>query len=86
MNSPLDPKRTVAELKELRKLTSDENGAQRVAFTETWTRARAWLRKRLEGLLVLGRECLEGRLLNLRRGWRQHLDAWRRLDVRRARR
>ena len=52
MNSPLDPKRTVAELKELRKLTSDENGAQRVAFTETWTRARAWLRKRLEGLPV----------------------------------
>ena len=29
----LDPKRTVAELKELRTLTGDENGAQRVAFT-----------------------------------------------------
>ncbi|MDQ1407405.1 MAG: hypothetical protein QOG55_3034, partial [Acidobacteriaceae bacterium] len=27
---PLDPKRTVAELKELRSLTGDENGAQRV--------------------------------------------------------
>ena len=36
MNSPLNPKRTVAELKELRALTADENGAQRVAFTPTW--------------------------------------------------
>jgi hydantoinase/carbamoylase family amidase len=40
----LDPKRTVAELKELRELTGDENGAQRVAWTDTWERARAWLR------------------------------------------
>jgi N-carbamoyl-L-amino-acid hydrolase len=40
----LDPKRTVAELKELRELTGDENGAQRVAWTETWERARGWLR------------------------------------------
>jgi len=41
---PLDPARTVAELKELRELTGDENGAQRVAWTETWERARDWLR------------------------------------------
>jgi hydantoinase/carbamoylase family amidase len=41
---PLDPGRTVAELKELRELTGDENGAQRVAWTETWERAREWLR------------------------------------------
>ncbi len=40
----LDPKRTVAELKELRELTGDANGAQRVAWTETWERAREWLR------------------------------------------
>jgi hydantoinase/carbamoylase family amidase len=40
----LDPHRTVAELKELRELTGDENGAQRVAWTETWERARGWLR------------------------------------------
>jgi hydantoinase/carbamoylase family amidase len=52
MKASIDPKRTVAELKELRSLTSDENGAQRVAFTETWTRARAWLLKKLEGLPV----------------------------------
>src|SRR5437667_9622949 len=40
----LDPKRTVAELEELRGLTGDENGAQRVAWTETWEQAREWLR------------------------------------------
>jgi beta-ureidopropionase / N-carbamoyl-L-amino-acid hydrolase len=40
----LNPKRTVAELEELRELTGDENGAQRVAWTETWETARAWLR------------------------------------------
>jgi beta-ureidopropionase / N-carbamoyl-L-amino-acid hydrolase len=39
----LDPKRTVAELKELRDLTGDDNGAQRVAWTDTWQRAREWL-------------------------------------------
>jgi hydantoinase/carbamoylase family amidase len=47
---PLDPARTVAELKELRELTGDENGAQRVAWTETWERARGWLREKLDGL------------------------------------
>jgi hydantoinase/carbamoylase family amidase len=46
----LNPKRTVAELKELRALTGDENGAQRVAFTETWSRARTWLREKLQSL------------------------------------
>src|SRR5437899_2258543 len=44
---PLDPKRTVAELEDLRELTGDENGAQRVAWTDTWERARAWLREKL---------------------------------------
>jgi len=48
----LNPKRTVAELKELRSFTSDENGAQRVAFTKTWIAARDWLKKKLEGLPV----------------------------------
>ncbi|MBX5473441.1 MAG: Zn-dependent hydrolase [Thermoleophilia bacterium] len=43
----LDPSRTVAELKELRELTGDENGAQRVAWTETWERARSWLREKV---------------------------------------
>jgi hydantoinase/carbamoylase family amidase len=44
---PIDPSRTVAELKELRDLTGDENGAQRVAWTETWDQAREWLRGKL---------------------------------------
>jgi N-carbamoyl-L-amino-acid hydrolase len=50
MNPPLNPKRTIAELKELRVLTGDENGAQRVAFTKTWLQARAWLRQKTAGL------------------------------------
>jgi hydantoinase/carbamoylase family amidase len=41
---PLDPGRTVAELRELQQLTGDDNGAQRVAWTDTWERAREWLR------------------------------------------
>ncbi len=48
----LDPKRTVAELKELRVLTGDENGAQRVAFTPVWVRTREWLKGKLTGLPV----------------------------------
>ena len=48
MTAALNPKRTVAELKELRSLTGDENGAQRVAYTQTWARARTWLRGKLE--------------------------------------
>ena len=43
----LDPGRTVAELRELQELTGDENGAQRVAWTDTWARAREWLREKV---------------------------------------
>ncbi|HEV2840005.1 MAG TPA: hydantoinase/carbamoylase family amidase [Chthoniobacterales bacterium] len=46
----MNPKRTILELKELRSLTQDENGAQRVAFTPTWAKARAWLRGKMEEL------------------------------------
>src|SRR6266498_2517237 len=46
---PLDPSRTVAELRELQELTGDENGAQRVAWTDTWERAREWLRGKVAG-------------------------------------
>jgi hydantoinase/carbamoylase family amidase len=45
MSPLLNPKRTVAELKELRSLTGDDNGAQRVAFTPTWLKAREFLRR-----------------------------------------
>jgi N-carbamoyl-L-amino-acid hydrolase len=41
---PLSPARTVEELEELRGLTGNEDGAQRVAWTATWESAREWLR------------------------------------------
>ena len=47
---PLSPSRVVAELKELQELTGDEDGAQRVAWTDTWETARGWLRAKLAGL------------------------------------
>jgi N-carbamoyl-L-amino-acid hydrolase len=47
---PLDPRRTVDELLELKELTGDEDGAQRVAWTETWAKARDWLRGKLDGV------------------------------------
>jgi beta-ureidopropionase / N-carbamoyl-L-amino-acid hydrolase len=45
----LDPSRTVAELKELRELTGNEDGAQRVAWTDTWVQAQDWMAGKLEG-------------------------------------
>ena len=46
----LDPGRVVSQLRELQELTGDENGAQRVAWTDTWNTARAWLDGLLDGL------------------------------------
>jgi len=48
----LNPQRTIAELKELRALTGDADGAQRVAFTETWVKARTWYKEKLAELPV----------------------------------
>ena len=48
----LKPARTIAELKELRALTGDADGAQRVAWTDTWAKARAWMREKLNALPV----------------------------------
>src|SRR5438874_3982244 len=48
----LRPSRTVDELRELQELTGDENGAQRVAWTESWEQAREWLRGKIDGLPV----------------------------------
>ncbi|HEY2799591.1 MAG TPA: hypothetical protein VGI85_03290 [Chthoniobacterales bacterium] len=48
--SELNPRRTIDELKELRRLTSDENGAQRVAFTTTWAKAHSWLEEKARAL------------------------------------
>jgi len=48
----LNPKRAVAELKELRASTADENGAQRVAWTDVWMKARAWFAEKVKELPV----------------------------------
>ncbi len=48
----LDPKRTVKELKELRQLTGDSDGAQRVAWTDTWLKAREWFHAKLSDLPI----------------------------------
>ena len=48
----VDPRRTIRELRELAALTADERGAQRVAFTPVWQRARTWLRGRFAELPV----------------------------------
>ncbi|HSL09683.1 MAG TPA: M20/M25/M40 family metallo-hydrolase, partial [Actinomycetota bacterium] len=47
---PLEPSRTADELRELRELTGNDDGAQRIAWTDTWERAREWLRGKLDGL------------------------------------
>lgn len=67
MNS-IDPERTIRELKELRALTGDENGAQRVAFTPTWCTAREWLQSKLSGLPVETHRDAAGNLWSTLRG------------------
>ena len=48
----VNPRRTIEELKELRALTADENGAQRVAWTDLWRKSRQWFTGKLAGLPV----------------------------------
>src|SRR6266850_6106078 len=68
MSASVNPKRTVAELKELRTLTADENGAQRVAFTRKWVETRAWLTKKLKELPVESHIDAAGNLWTTLRG------------------
>jgi N-carbamoyl-L-amino-acid hydrolase len=44
---PLAPARTVEELRELRERTGNEDGAQRVAWTDTWAEAKRWFADKL---------------------------------------
>jgi len=44
----VDSRRAVEELKELDDLTGGPEGARRVAWTDEWTRARSWLREKLD--------------------------------------
>lgn len=48
----VDAKRVLANLKELRALTGDEQGAQRVAWSPVWLKARAWFEEKLKALPV----------------------------------
>ncbi len=48
----LNAKRTVKDLKELRTLTATDGGGQRVAWTDTWLKAREWFKDKLRDLPV----------------------------------
>ena len=49
---PLDPRRTVAELRELASLTGDHDGAQRLCWSPTWRTACEWFEGKLASLPV----------------------------------
>ena len=49
---PVSPQRVIADLEELRALTADENGAQRIAWGTTWLKAQAWFETKLDELPV----------------------------------
>ncbi len=45
---PVDAQAAVELLKELRTLTADENGAQRLAWSPMWLKARKWFQSKLQ--------------------------------------
>ena len=49
---PVDAKCAIELLKELRALTADENGAQRLAWSPVWLKAREWFQSKLRELPV----------------------------------
>jgi N-carbamoyl-L-amino-acid hydrolase len=49
---PVDAKAAIGLLKELRALTADEHGAQRLAWSPTWLKAREWFQGKLRELPV----------------------------------
>ena len=68
MNAQVDPRRTIEELKELRRLTSNHDGAQRIAFTKTWVETRSWLKAKLAELPVETRVDEAGNLWSTLKG------------------
>jgi len=48
----IEPKRVVRNLKELRDITSDADGAQRIAWSPMWLTARAWFEEKIKDLPV----------------------------------
>ncbi len=67
----MDPARTVSDLEEIRRLTGDDDGAQRVAWTDTWTTARDWIREQLEAIDRLSLERKQAPTMAI---WRDALD------------
>jgi beta-ureidopropionase / N-carbamoyl-L-amino-acid hydrolase len=49
---PVDARRTISDLEQLRALTADDHGAQRIAWSPTWLKARAWFQSKLAELPV----------------------------------
>jgi N-carbamoyl-L-amino-acid hydrolase len=49
---PADARAAIDLLKELRSLTADDKGAQRVAWTPTWLKAREWFQAKLRTLPI----------------------------------
>lgn len=47
---PVAPRRTIADLQELRSLTEDAHGAQRIAWSPMWLKARSWFEGKLASL------------------------------------
>jgi beta-ureidopropionase / N-carbamoyl-L-amino-acid hydrolase len=48
----VDARRTISDLEELRALTADDHGAQRIAWSPMWLKARAWFQAKLAKLPV----------------------------------
>ena len=48
----LDSRRAISDLQELRSLTADDHGAQRLAWSPTWLKARTWFQTKLQSLPV----------------------------------
>ena len=49
---PVDAQAAIALLKELRALTADDHGAQRLAWSPTWLKARSWFQSKFRDLTV----------------------------------
>ena len=49
---PVDAQVAIALLKELRALTADDHGAQRLAWSPTWLKARSWFQSKFRDLTV----------------------------------
>jgi len=64
----VDPARAIADLRELHRLTGGPEGARRVAWTDEWERARAFLLERLDQLPVVVEHDAAGNLWALLEG------------------